>query len=109
MLEALAEPTGSVNVPVNVGLASGAHVVQSGRLVRDAPLIAGKFPSNLVASMDVAAEIVPGAMNVAGIERVGVVVEPSLVIWLAVPMTDVTVPEPPPVPETLFHAPALQS
>ena len=69
-----------------------------GRLVKAEPLSAGRLPSSFVASIDVAALIVPGAMNVAGIDRVGVVVEPSLAIWFAVPRTDVTVPEPPPAP-----------
>lgn len=52
----------------------------------------------------VVAAIEPGAMKVDGMVRVGVVVEPSDVIWLAVPNTEVTVPEPEPVPQA---APAV--
>jgi hypothetical protein len=39
-------------------------------LVRDAPLIAGKLPVSFVASIEVTAEIVPGAINVLGVEHV---------------------------------------
>lgn len=71
---------GTVTVPVKVGEAMGAHSVQRGRLVKAEPFSAGRFPNNLVASIEVTAEIVPGAMKVEGIDRVGVVVEPSLLI-----------------------------
>lgn len=38
---------------------------------------------------------VPGKVKVVAMDRVGVVVEPSETIWLAVPRTEVTVPLPP--------------
>ena len=98
-------PRSVVNVPAPgvVPIVPGAANVALPRvaaftLVRDAPLIAGRLPKSFVASIEVAAEIVPGAMNVLGMERAGVVVPVPTVIWFAVPVTLVTVPEPPPPP-----------
>ena len=92
-------PAAAVVPPIAPGAANVAPPsVAALTLVSDAPLIAGRFPSSFVASIEVAAEIVPGAMNVLGMERAGVVVPVPTVIWFAVPVTLVTVPEPLPPP-----------
>lgn len=62
-----------------------------------ADVVAPKIPRLLVT--------VPGNVKVVATESVGVVVEPSEMIWLAVPRTDVTVPEPLPVP-SFWNVPA---
>jgi hypothetical protein len=61
-----------------------------GRLVSADPFRAGRLPSSLVASIEVTAEMVPGAMKVAGMEITGVVVPVATAIWLAVPETEET-------------------
>ena len=68
-------PAAAVPPPIAPGAAKVALPrVAALTLVSEAPLIAGRFPSNFVASIEVTAESVPGAINVLEMDRVGVVV-----------------------------------
>ena len=73
-------PVLGVPLPTGPGAAKVALPrVAAFTLVRDAPLMAGRLPRSFVASIEVAAEIVPGAINVLGIDRVGVVVPVTVI------------------------------
>ena len=74
-------PVLAVVLPTGPGAAKVALPnVAAFTLVRDAPFKAGRLPKSFVASIEVAAEIVPGATNVLGMERAGVVVPVPTVI-----------------------------